>query len=66
MLEKVRVMLKKIILWSVAVLLVLFVLIQFIALAGAKTNPPVIAKPTWDSEQTNKNWIKVRLEDTHA
>jgi hypothetical protein len=45
-------MLKKITLWSIAVLLVLFVVIQFIPLAGAKTNPPVLAEPKWNSEQT--------------
>jgi mono/diheme cytochrome c family protein len=45
-------MLKKITLWSVAVLIALFVVVQFIPLAGAKTNPPVIAEPRWNREET--------------
>jgi hypothetical protein len=45
-------MLRKLTLWSLAGLLALFVIIQFIPLAGAKTNPPVVAEPAWDSEQT--------------
>jgi mono/diheme cytochrome c family protein len=38
--------------WVVTMLFALFFLIQFIPLAGAKTNPPVIAEPVWDSSQT--------------
>ncbi len=45
-------MLKKITLWSVGALIALFVIIQFIPLAGAKINPPVIAEPKWNSEAT--------------
>jgi mono/diheme cytochrome c family protein len=45
-------MLRKITLWSVGILLALFVVIQFLPLAGTKTNPPVLSEPNWDSEQT--------------
>ena len=45
-------MLKKIILWTVSIILVLLVVIQFIPLADAKTNPPAIAEPQWDNLQT--------------
>jgi mono/diheme cytochrome c family protein len=45
-------MLKKITLWSVGILIALLVVVQFIPLAGAKTNPPVIAEPQWNSEAT--------------
>lgn len=41
-------MLRKIVFWSIGV----FVIAQFIPLAGAKTNPPVIAEPQWNNEQT--------------
>jgi mono/diheme cytochrome c family protein len=45
-------MLKKIILWTGGILFALLVVIQFIPLAGAKTNPPVVAEPQWDTSQT--------------
>lgn len=32
--------------------LALFIVIQMIPLAGAKTNPPVIAEPSWDNPET--------------
>jgi mono/diheme cytochrome c family protein len=45
-------MLKKVTLWSVGILIALFVVVQFIPLAGTKTNPPVVAEPKWDNSQT--------------
>lgn len=58
-------MLRKIILWSVGVLLALLVVAQFIPLAGPKTNPPVVAEPTWDSEQT-KVLVERSCYDCHS
>jgi Haem-binding domain len=45
-------MLRKITLWSVGSLVALFIIVQFIPVAGAKTNPPVVAEPKWNNEQT--------------
>ncbi len=45
-------MLKKIIFWTGGILVALLVVIQFIPLAGAKTNPAVVAEPQWDNSRT--------------
>jgi hypothetical protein len=45
-------MLRKIVLWTVGLLVAVFVVIQFVPLAGSKTNPPVVAEPQWDSTET--------------
>ncbi len=47
-----RSMIQKLALWFLLGIAALFVLIQFIPLAGAKTNPAVLAEPQWDSPQT--------------
>jgi len=43
---------KKIALWIVSGVVALLIGIQFIPLAGVKTNPPVLAEPQWDSQET--------------
>jgi mono/diheme cytochrome c family protein len=45
-------MLKKIMLLTGGIFLALFVVIQFIPLAGGKTNPPISAEPQWDRAET--------------
>lgn len=46
-------------------MLALFVVIQFIPLAGAKTNPPVIAEPLWDSPHTRELAVRA-CYDCHS
>lgn len=45
---------KKIILWLVVGLVVLFVLIQFVPYGRNHSNPPVIQEPAWDSPKTRE------------
>lgn len=45
-------MLRKLIRWLPAILVVLFVLIQLIPYGRAHTNPPVKAEPAWDRPET--------------
>lgn len=45
-------MLRKLTFWGVLGLAFVFVLIQFLPVGGAKTNPPVLAEPQWDSQET--------------
>jgi hypothetical protein len=51
--------------WVLIVLFTLFVVIQFIPLAVAKTNPPVFAEPAWDSPQT-KVLVQHACYDCHS
>ncbi|MCA9836062.1 MAG: heme-binding domain-containing protein [Trueperaceae bacterium] len=55
----------KYLLWLFTGLLVLFIVIQFIPLAGAKTNPPVQAEPQWDSPQTRELAVRA-CYDCHS
>ncbi len=45
--------------------LALMGIIQFIPFAGAKTNPPIIAEPTWDSPET-KTLVQRACYDCHS
>jgi Haem-binding domain len=58
-------MLKKIVLWTVGMFLALLVVIQFIPLAGAKTNPPVVAEPQWNNPET-KTLAQRACYDCHS
>ncbi|MCG8352304.1 MAG: heme-binding domain-containing protein [Chloroflexales bacterium] len=40
--------------WGFIVLLILFVVIQFVPVWGQQTNPPVMAEPAWKSPQARE------------
>ena len=56
---------KRVVTWSLTGLLVLLIVIQFLPLAGAKTNPPVVAEPEWDSPQTRELVVRA-CYDCHS
>lgn len=58
-------MFKNVLIWTLGVLAVLFIAVQFIPLVGAKINPPVIAESTWDSPQTRALALNV-CSDCHS
>lgn len=58
-------MIKKILLWVLVGVVALLVVMQFVPLAGAKTNPPVVAEPVWDSPQTRELAVRA-CYDCHS
>ena len=56
---------KRVLTWSLTGLLVLLIIIQFLPLAGAKTNPPVVVEPEWDSPQTRELAVRA-CYDCHS
>jgi len=45
-------MLRKIVLWALGIVAVLFVAIQFVPYGRDHTNPPVLGEPTWSDAET--------------
>ena len=60
-----KTMKKKIIIWFVIGIVLLGLLIQLIPLPGRGNNPPVVAKPKWDSPQTAA-LVKRACYDCHS
>ena len=56
---------KRIVTWILPGLLVVFIVVQFLPLAGAKTNPPVVAEPEWNSVQTRELAVRA-CYDCHS
>jgi hypothetical protein len=48
-----------------AVLLGLFVVIQFLPMGGERSNPPVVAEPPWDSPRTRELFLRT-CGDCHS
>lgn len=58
-------MIKRLVLWVLVGIIALLVVIQFLPVAGAKTNPPVVAEPVWDSPQTRELAVRA-CYDCHS
>lgn len=58
-------MIKRVAPWVLAGIVGLIVIIQFIPVAGAKSNPPVVAEPAWDSPQTRELAVRA-CYDCHS
>ncbi len=58
-------MIKKVALWVLVGIVALLVVMQFLPVAGAKTNPPVVAEPVWDSPQTRELAVRA-CYDCHS
>lgn len=58
-------MIRKVAPWVLVGMVALFVVIQFVPVAGAKTNPPVVAEPDWDSPQTRELAVRA-CYDCHS
>lgn len=43
---------RRLLMWGFVGLLGLFIIMQFIPIGGAQSNPPVLAEPKWDSPAT--------------
>jgi hypothetical protein len=56
---------RRLVLGAGVVLVALFVVLQGIALALPRTNPPVIAEPNWDSPQTRELFMRA-CGDCHS
>ena len=51
--------------WIAAALLVLLVVIQFLPIGAERSNPPVLAEPAWDSDQTRETFFRA-CADCHS
>lgn len=58
-------MLRKVVFWTIGIIAVLFVAVQFVPYGRDHTNPPVLGEPTWSDTETKATFDRA-CADCHS